>query len=237
MKIHVLQHVEFEGLGSIADWVDQHHAVLNFSYFFDPAFLSDGKLPKLDDFDLLIVLGGPMSVNDQAQYPWLVQEKQFIRQAINAGKAILGICLGAQLIASALGAAVYPNAQKEIGWFEVQTTYPITPVFQFPESIEVFHWHGETFDLPAGAVHLAKSAVCQHQAFQYQQSVIGLQFHLETTLQSAQHIIQHCANELVQHQPYIQSAEQILILTPQKVTAVNGLMQQILDYLVNAIVR
>lgn len=237
MRIHVLQHVAFEGIGAISDWAKTQQAEITYSHFFEPAFIQHLMFPELNQFDLLIVLGGPMSVNDQADYPWLVQEKVFIQQAIAAHKPILGICLGAQLIAYALGAKVYPNAQKEIGWFDIQAVKVPATAFQFPPRIEVFHWHGETFYLPAGAVHLAQSDACAHQAFQYQQQVIGLQFHLETTPQTAQQIVEHCANELVAGQPYIQSAQQILSQTVEKSARVNALLQKILDYLVKAIPR
>lgn len=230
MRVHVFQHVAFEGLGCIADWLDTQQAQVSFTRFFaaDP-------LPALENIDLLIVLGGPMSVNDHDIHHWLSDEKQLIQQVIAAQKPVLGICLGAQLIASALGSRVYPNSQKEIGWFAVDAL-PELPadVFAFPAQIQVLHWHGETFDLPTGAVHLAKSAACAIQAFQYQQRVIGLQFHLETTLESAQQMLIHCADELVSGQPYIQDQQQLLAQTTVNSGQVNQLMQQILNYLVRA---
>lgn len=230
MRVHVFQHVAFEGLGCIADWLDTQQAQVSFTRFFaaDP-------LPALENIDLLIVLGGPMSVNDHDIHHWLSDEKQLIQQVIAAQKPVLGICLGAQLIASALGSRVYPNSQKEIGWFTVDAL-PELPadVFAFPMQIQVLHWHGETFDLPTGAVHLAKSAACAIQAFQYQQRVIGLQFHLETTLESAQQMLIHCADELVSGQPYIQDQQQLLAQTTVNSGQVNQLMQQILNYLVRA---
>jgi GMP synthase-like glutamine amidotransferase len=197
-------------------------------------------LPAIEAFDLLIVLGGPMSVNDQTDHPWLAQEKILIQQAIAARKPVLGICLGAQLIAYSLGAQVYANPVKEIGWFAVEAL-PNLPkqAFKFPAQAMVFHWHGETFDLPAGTIHLAKSAACQNQAFQYQDYVIGLQFHLETTTDTAAQIVAHCADELAEElskdQPYIQDDAQIVALTPQYSNAVNGLMNEILDFLAQAI--
>ncbi|RYY80071.1 MAG: type 1 glutamine amidotransferase [Moraxellaceae bacterium] len=237
MRIHVLQHVAFEGLGCIDHWVQSRQATVSFTRFFSS---DKNYLPAIDAFDLLIVLGGPMSVNDQTQYPWLAQEKVFIQQAIAARKPVLGICLGAQLIAYSLGASVYANNLKEIGWFTVEAL-PNLPeqAFAFPRQATVFHWHGETFDLPAATIHLAKSAGCPHQAFQYQDYVIGLQFHLETTANTAAQIVAHCADELAdeltKNQPYIQSGAQILALTPQYSQAVNGLMREILDFLARAI--
>ncbi|MFZ3157950.1 MAG: gamma-glutamyl-gamma-aminobutyrate hydrolase family protein, partial [Smithella sp.] len=177
MRAHYLQHVEFEGLGSIASWLEADGYEITNTRLFESA-----KFPNLKEIDLLVVMGGPMSVNDEDDFPWLVSEKQFIREAINSGKPVLGICLGAQLIASAAGAKVYSNPVKEIGWFPI---YGISSqdvsIFSFPPSVKVFHWHGETFDLPSGAIRLAKSDGCENQAFQIGKPVIGLQFHLETT--------------------------------------------------------
>ena len=122
-----------------------------------------------------------MSVNDEDVLDWLRPEKQLVRDAVARGIPVLGVCLGGQLIASALGARVYPGAASEIGWFPVHGVPDVAPSFQFPPEILAFHWHGETFDLPAGAVRLAGSAACENQAFQVGRNVIALQFHLETT--------------------------------------------------------
>ena len=112
MKAHYLQHVPFEGLGSIETWLQSIRAAVSVTKFFE-----DPTLPDPDNLDLLVVMGGPMSVNDEQKFPWLAAEKEFIRKAIEKDKAVIGICLGAQLIAGAMGAAVYPNKEKEIGWF------------------------------------------------------------------------------------------------------------------------
>lgn len=237
MRIHVLQHVAFEGLGCIEEWIQSRQATLSFTRF----FCSDQDcLPAIAAFDLLIVLGGPMSVNDQTAYPWLAQEKIFVQQAIAARKPVLGICLGAQLIAYSLGALVYRNSVKEIGWFAVEAL-PGLPAqaFAFPARATVFHWHGETFDLPAGSIHLAQSAACPHQAFQYQDYVIGLQFHLESTAETVGQMVAHCADELAEELSpgslFIQDRAQMVALTPQCRKAANGLMMDILDFLAQAI--
>lgn len=153
-RAHVLQHVPFEGLGSIEPWLVTAGYSITWTRFF-----TGGNLPAPDDPDLLIVLGGPMSVNDETAFPWLRDEKRFVRRSIEAGVPLLGICLGAQLIASALDARVYPNRHREIGWFPVYRT-PDEPGV-FPERFDAFHWHGETFDLPSGAALLARSAAGQ----------------------------------------------------------------------------
>ncbi|MEX0731643.1 MAG: gamma-glutamyl-gamma-aminobutyrate hydrolase family protein [Aquisalimonadaceae bacterium] len=225
MHVHVLQHVGFEGLGRIAGWLTQRGARVSCTRFFDAE-----QLPSLDDIDLIIALGGPMSVNDEDQFHWLRDEKRFIADAVASNKAVLGICLGAQLIASALGARVYPGVEKEIGWFPVYAEPGAPDSFAFPASIEVFHWHGETFDLPADAIHLASSVACRNQAFQIGRRVVGLQFHLETTPDSAGSIITHCADELVAGR-FIQSESDLRNTPGSRYVAINALMEEVLDYL------
>lgn len=226
MRAHYLQHVPFEGLGSIEPWLQRAGYEITNTPFFDSE-----KLPEIEDIDLLVILGGPMSVNDELEHPWIVAEKEFIRRVIEAGKPVLGICLGAQLIASALGGDVFPNPVKEIGWFPVEAvTSERHSVFQFPKEIEAFHWHGETFDLPKGAVAIAKSKGCKNQAFQIGNNVIGLQFHLETTPISAQTIVENCINELVDGE-YIQSESDILSATQARYSLINSLIFDILVYL------
>ncbi|NDP48957.1 MAG: amidotransferase [Sulfuriferula multivorans] len=227
MHVHVLQHVPFEGLGSIEAWLSHRGARVTYTRFFEPA-----KLPALTDINFIIALGGPMSVNDEEQLPWLREEKRFVAEAVASNKAVLGICLGAQLIASALGSRVYPGSEKEIGWFPVFAEPALSNTFVFPASTEVFHWHGETFDLPAGAVHLASSAACRNQAFQIGARVIGLQFHLETTPKSAEAIINNCANELLPQQRYIQTEPALRAVPVANYAGINMLMTNVLEYLV-----
>jgi GMP synthase-like glutamine amidotransferase len=228
MRAHYFQHVPFEGLGSIEPWLRRTGYEISSTRLFEST-----ELPDVDAIDLLIVMGGPMSVNDEHELKWLVAEKQFIRRAIERGKAVLGVCLGAQLIASAMGVRVYPNQLKEIGWFPVKGV-PSTDssVFRFPSSIEVFHWHGETFDLPPGAVRIARSDGCENQAFQLGSSAIGLQFHLETTPESAREIVNHCRAELSPAR-YVQSETNILGVAREKYDAINGLMARVLAFLHN----
>jgi GMP synthase-like glutamine amidotransferase len=171
-----------------------------------------------------------MSVNDEATLPWLVPEKRFIRAAIEHGTPVLGICLGAQLIASALGAKVYSNGDREIGWLDIEATATSAQTFRFPARTRVFHWHGETFDLPRGAVRLARSAACANQAFQLGGHVIGLQFHLETTPQSARELAANCRDELVEAR-YVQSEATILAEPATTYAQTNALMEQVLDHL------
>lgn len=224
MRVHVLQHVAFEGLGSIHSWVQSRNATVSVTPFHESA-----SLPEQSTFDVLIALGGPMSVNDESEFPWLVEEKRFVRETMSLGKPVLGICLGAQLIASALGARVYPGSQKEIGWFPVDSMQN-TDGFRFPNKANVFHWHGETFDLPVGAIHLAKSDACVHQAFQIGERVIGLQFHLETTPESVDSLIANCHHELVVA-PYIQAEHDLRSAPESNYTEINNLMASVLSYI------
>lgn len=226
MRAHVFRHVSFEGPANIEPWLRSRGAEISETRMFESA-----ALPAVEDVDLLIVMGGPMSVNDEAEHPWLVTEKRFIRQAIAADKAVIGVCLGAQLIANALGARVYPNAEKEIGWFPVYAAPNDTkhPLFPFPAQTEAFHWHGETFDLPEGATRLARSAACENQAFQIGRRVIGLQFHLETTEESARAIVENCSDELVPAR-YVQTGEAILSVAAPRYRAINALMAELLTF-------
>jgi len=227
MTIHYFQHVPFEGLGSISEWAQRNGHRITVTRFF-----ADDPLPSLEQVDWLIVMGGPMNINEEDQYPWLSQEKRFIENAIRANKVVLGVCLGAQLIADALGAKVYRNPTKEIGWFPIAKTESAvnSELFKaFPAEIEVFHWHGDTFELPAGAVHLARSSACINQAFVFDERVMGLQFHLEITQQSAAELITHCPDEIVAAS-FIQTAEAMLA-DDSRFQFINETMDWVLDQL------
>ncbi|HSO82205.1 type 1 glutamine amidotransferase [Thiocapsa sp.] len=230
MRVQVLQHVPFEDIGAMAPWLAARGVIPDYTRFYE-----DGLLPPVAGIDLVIVMGGPMSVNDEAQLPWLRDEKQFLREAIAHGVRVLGVCLGAQLIADALGARVFPNAAKEIGWFPIHGVSEDAPPGEaccgFPAESLVFHWHGETFDLPPGAVRLARSAACENQAFRIGRQVVGLQFHLETTAESAAAILDHCRDELVPA-PWIQTEAAIRGVDAAVYAEANRLMGRILDDLV-----
>ncbi len=225
MRAHYLQHVPFEGLGSIATWLQAAGYEITCTRFYESTIL-----PRIEEIDLLIVMGGPMSVKDEQQHPWLADEKKFIKESVEAGKPTLGICLGAQLIAETMGGKVFANAEKEIGWFPVRATASKDALFKFPEQTEVFHWHGETFSLPPQAFAIAESDACKNQAFQIGRHVIGLQFHLEMTPDSVREIVSHCADELVTG-AYIQTESDILSAAPARYQSVNALMNDILDFL------
>ncbi|MCU0598689.1 MAG: type 1 glutamine amidotransferase [Desulfobacterales bacterium] len=228
MRIHYIQHVPFEGPASIGLWADQHGHRQSYTRVYEkPDF------PGMDSLDRLVVMGGPMGVCDELQYPWLKAEKKFIRKAIDAGKVIVGICLGAQLIAEVLGAKVFSNKHKEIGWFPVELTPDgsASSLLGFlPDRFTAFHWHGDTFDLPKDAVHLARSEGCLNQAFLYKDRVLGLQFHLESTEQSIRELALNCKNDILPDR-YIQSSEDVLSASPVQYRRINEAMYGILDRL------
>ena len=207
LRIHYFQHVAFESLGSIEEWISLSGHSLTSTRFFESS-----KLPEIADIDWLIVMGGGMSVHDEVQFPWLADEKQFIRQAIDAGKIVIGICLGSQLVSEVLGARVYQNKDKEVGWFDIELTCFAKSnnlFFGMEDRTKVFHWHGDTFDLPENAIHLAFSKGTKNQAYIYNGKVLAMQFHLEPTLNSLQLMIENCRNELTTGK-YIQTEIEIL---------------------------
>ena len=228
MKIHYLQHVPFENPGIILDWAaDGGHAVTCTNLYEVHTF------PDLTEIDWLIIMGGPMNIYEEERYPWLKEEKAFIQTAVQADKLILGLCLGAQLIADVIGGCVIKNPWKEIGWFTVNLTEEAQkhPAFSFlPKRPAVFEWHGDTFvDLPAGTVSLASNEACQNQAFAYGDRIFGFQFHLENTWEIIANLMSHCADEMTAGQ-YIQTAEEI---TSQKhlIEQDNSWMRQFLSTL------
>jgi GMP synthase (glutamine-hydrolysing) len=177
-------------------------------------------------------MGGPMNIYEEDKYLWLVNEKDFIGKAIDNKKVVIGVCLGAQLIADALGSKIYPARHKEIGWFSVRKTdeAEASQAFKdFPKVTDVFHWHGDTFDLPDGCIAIAESEACRNQAFICEELVLGLQFHIEMTYRGAEKIVSNCREEIVEA-PYIQNAEEILS-DAGRFKEANKKMDQLLDRL------
>ncbi len=205
VRIHCLQHVPFEGPAQIGNWAVQAGHVLTTTHLWEGE-----PLPDLGEFDWLVVMGGPMSVHDEALHPWLVAEKRLIAQAMHATKPVLGVCLGSQLLAQVLGARVFPNAHREIGWFPVQRGRDAAASTFFahaPEEFVAFHWHGEAFDLPAGARQLAHSAATPIQAFEYG-TALGVLCHLEMTPAALEQMVRNAAPESGFGR-FVQTAEQM----------------------------
>ena len=225
MRIHYLQHVPFDGLGCIYDWAKTagHRIAATRFYLNEP-------LPNIDDLDWLIVMGGPMNVYDDAKFSWLAAEKRFIREVFEHKKIVLGICLGAQLLADVLGAKIYPNRHKEIGWFnirKVRSSQQTGIADLFPDTIEAFHWHGDTFDIPDRADHFLKSAACKNQGFTLGERVLALQFHLEIVKRGAENLIIQCGNEINKDR-FCQTPETMLA-NSDRFEKINKLMFKILD--------
>jgi len=179
VRVHVCQHVPFEPPGAIADWaVNRGHDLTR------TRLHADDALPDPATIDWLVVMGGPMGAYDMEEYPWLADERQLIAAVAERGDRVLGICLGAQQVAAALGAEVYPADATEIGWGSVTATPEVADTVFEPlgDAYQVLHWHGDTFDLPDGATRTARSTACTNQAFVAREGrVVGLQFHLEIT--------------------------------------------------------
>ena len=179
MRVLVLQHIACEPPGVYEDVLHASGAELV------RVEVDEGeRLPELSGFDGIVAMGGPMSVNDEVEQPWLVAEKRLIGSAVQGGVPFWGVCLGVQLLASSLGAAVYPGAAAEVGLLPVFLTEAARtdPVFAgLPAELLTLQWHGETFDLPVGAVLLAASPLCPNQAFRVGPSAYGVQFHLEVS--------------------------------------------------------
>jgi len=175
MRISVLQHADFEGPGEIEAWAGQrgHTVSTHHLYRGDP-------LPEFDAFDLLVIMGGEMNIYQYRDWPWLKAESAFIKEALAHDKPAIGICLGAQLIADALGARVVQNAEYELGWFPISWTDEARAMFPgLPATSTVLHWHGDTFDLPPGATRMAVSEGCPEQGYVIPGKCLGLQFHME----------------------------------------------------------
>lgn len=229
-KVLVCQHVAHESLGTLGPLFKDHGIRVRYANF--------GRHPDLhtsvEKYDGLVILGGPMNVDQSDRYPHLLHELKLIEQALKQGIPILGICLGAQLIAKALGASVYDNAEKEIGWYNLNLTAAASEdsLFQhFRASERVFQWHGQTFDLPQGVTHLASSELCRHQAFRYDKQVYALQFHLEVDEKIINRWLSIECNQadLKMLAPKI-SPELIQQETPSQIVRLNQLSEQVFSH-------
>jgi GMP synthase (glutamine-hydrolysing) len=188
MAVLIVKNISIEGPGTIEDFLKKEDIAYKIIE------LGSGELiPPLENFDTIVVLGGPMGIYDMDKYPQLMIQSRIIREAINRDMKVIGICLGSQMIAHCLGSEVYPGPEKEIGWHHVELTgeglkdplmrkLAIHPrIGDFWRRFKVFQWHGDTFDLPPNALLLASSNLYKNQAFRYGDKVYGFQFHIEVT--------------------------------------------------------
>jgi GMP synthase-like glutamine amidotransferase len=209
MKVHTFMHVPYEGLGHINDWIISRGHTFSVTQWH-----KQEHPPAIDDIDMLLVLGGPMGVHDIQTYPWLLEEKAYIKAAIEQGILTAGICLGSQIIAELLGSEVKPNDQPEIGWHRISLTEEYlhttnTNPFQSSTPL-VFQWHNDGFTLPQGAIPIASSPVGPCQGFLFKHHVLGLQFHLEMNEGYIKRLLSKARHELIPGQPYVQSEDAIL---------------------------
>lgn len=227
MHIHFIQHMPFEHPASIAEWAAAKNYTTSYTKVFEAT-----TFPSLGSFNMLVIMGGTMGVYEEDKYSWMAAEKDFIKQSINAGKKVLGICLGAQFIAEALGASVFPHTTKEIGWLPVEKValHPLTD--GLPQTFTTFHWHGDTFTLPSNAIHLFKTKGCAQQGFVYNNHVAGLQFHMEVKEDLLDGMTAHERAELAKDE-YVQTEEELKILTQRHISLQKGYMYKLLDTFVD----
>jgi len=229
MRILCLQHVPFEGPAALADWAQTRGHTIRCHPLYE-----NTPPPGLESFDFLLIMGGPMNIYEDAKYPWLATEKTLIRAAIDAGKYLLGICLGAQLIADALGATVAKGAQTEIGWFPIGPTPECPTWCRLPGSLPVMHWHGDRFEIPKGATRIAASEACDHQGFAYGERVLAWQCHLEATPESLAALTAACGDELTGGR-YVMTAERLLAEPAETYAAMQKALFDILDRMTAAL--
>lgn len=225
MRIVCFQHVAFEGPAAFADWAVARGRTLECVEVFKGA-----TLPGPQDFDLLLVMGGPMNIYETSAHPWLTAEKVIIREAILANRYLLGVCLGSQLIADQLGSPVVRGDTPEIGWWPVRRAAGCPKAVAVPETLRVYHWHGDTFSIPDGAEHLFESDVCTSQGFLYGQRILALQCHLEVTPTAVDALIDACSDEL-RAGPAIQTAAEMRAEPPATYAAMHAVLFQLLDTL------
>lgn len=227
LKIHYFQHVPFEGIGHIETWANKNGHQLSHTKFYE-----NEALPNLEDIDWLIIMGGPMGVYDESEYPWLASELRFIKKAIEAGKIVIGFCLGGQLIAHTLGGKVTKNKYKEIGWYPISFSDAAieTSIFEGVRDIPVFHWHNDTFEIPVGGTLIASNEACTNQAFMYSERVFAFQFHMETEFASLRGMIKNCQADYEQEGKFIQQAPEMV--AKENIAENNQLLELILNNIV-----
>ncbi len=223
MHIHFIQHMPFEHPASIANWAKANNHITSYTKVFE-----DAAFPSTDTFDMLVIMGGVMGVYEENEYGWMPAAKAFIKKSIEAKKKVLGVCLGAQFIAEALGAKVFPHTIKEIGWLPVEKVTPHKLTAKLPQTFTTFHWHGDTFTLPVNAVHLFKTEACTQQGFIYNDHVAGLQFHMEVQEDLLNGMTEHERAELIKAD-YVQTEVEMKNLMQQYINQQQKMMYDLLD--------
>lgn len=237
LRVHYFQHIAGEGFGSCYEYLKAHQAKITATEFFALPVdlpLELEALPHIDEVDLLIIMGGSMSVNDEANYPWLKLEKRWLRRYLAAGKPAIGLCLGGQLIANALGAAVSRNPVQELGWMDVgRASHIPDDYFQVPERLNILQWHSETFEIPKGGVRLAENEVCRNQMYQIGRNVLGFQFHPEITPQALALLIENEEDMAVFKGEHLQAMAELKSTRKSRFEAGNRLLNQAIDYVLS----
>jgi GMP synthase-like glutamine amidotransferase len=234
LKVHYFQHIAGEGFGSCYQFLKQHHAKISATEFFAlpvDRSLEIEALPQVEDVDLLIIMGGEMSVNDEVNFPWLKIEKRWLRRYLSMGKPAIGLCLGGQLIANALGAAVSRSEKQELGWTGVRkVNYVPAECFELPAEFNVMQWHSETFEIPKGAIHLAENDVCRNQMYQIGKNVLGFQFHPEITPETLNLFLEN--EEELGHFPgqHVQTQQQLKKTSKNNFIVGNQILNQAIEY-------
>lgn len=234
MRLHFVQHVPFERPAGIGEWAEGHGFPTSVTKIYRPPRTARAVLPSPDEFDALVVLGGPMGVDDTDAHPWLGEETELIAEAIRAGRRIVGICLGAQLIAKALGADVRRARFTEIGWYTVRKVDPATARVELvenvlPDHFPAFHWHSDSFDIPETATPLLESEACGNQAFVIPGKVLALQFHLEMGPENVEALLENCESELGTGR-YVQSPAAIRAGVEEHASLARALLDRLLDW-------
>lgn len=227
MRLHLLEHAPIDlSHTNITAWAQQKGYSVAHTYL-----CNDEKLPAIEDFDWLMVMGGAQHAWEENMHPWLSDEKKFIAETLDRNKIILGVCFGAQLLAEALGAEVFPNAHQEIGWYEITLTPEGRKSYLFqniPERFTTFHWHADHFSLPPGCTRLAYSEATANQAYiNEERPIAGIQFHPEYPLSLVNYFVREWGDEW-QKGPYVAGKEKVLAQT-DRIPETYGLMATLLD--------
>lgn len=220
MHIHVFQHVSFENPAHIAVWAESNQHKMTYSKLWEQPVQQN----ELDDSDMLLIMGGPMGIFDYDEFSWLKKEKDAIAMYLQSGRKVMGICLGAQLIADIMGAMVYPGKASEIGWMPISFHNDD----ELPASQIVMHWHGDTFDIPYEAKRIASSEITPNQGFIVDNRVLALQFHIEMTETALAGMIENCGAEL-QKAEFVQSAEEVIENATKHLAGCQALLESWLD--------